>query len=158
MQPIHLVAFLALAAVPSRWGAGMRELPGLTLRGAGCHVELFAPDGGRICSAVTAALPKCAPFTALQPNEDGGMTAQRYRLGSMCSEPRLSSTALGNGGFLVEREGVVFQAICDDASRCQRGALSKLILECCQRDETIRGTPVCKVSPQAGVCIDEMSD
>ena len=30
----------------------------------------------RICSAVTAPLPKCSPFTALQPNEDGGMTAQ----------------------------------------------------------------------------------
>lgn len=157
MRANQLLRGLLALAIPGL-AVAFEELPGLAIRGQGCHVELLGPDGGRVCWAVATRVPACAPFTAFGAGEDGGMTARKYRLGSTCPEPHVSSASLGSGDFLVERNGVVFQAICDDAPTCQRSVLSKHILACCDRDETIRNTSVCKVKHHAGVCVGENDD
>jgi hypothetical protein len=157
MTAKQLVRGLVALAIPGL-AVAFEQLPGLAIRGQGCHVELLAPDGGRVCWAVATQLPPCASFTAFRSGQDGGLTVGKYRLGSTCPEPRLTSASLGSGGFFVEKEGVVFQVICDDAPSCQRGAFTKPILACCERDETIRGTSVCNVTPQVGVCVGENGD
>lgn len=152
MQPMHIAAAFALAVGPSQWGEGMRELPGLSLRGAGCHVELSAPDGGRICSAVATPAPQCAPLTVLVSGPDGGMIGQRFLLGSKCDAPHLSSVAFGNGAFIVERNGETFSVICDDARPCERAPYRLQIMACCGREKSIQKSRICKVPTKIVGC------
>ena len=151
----YLFLILLLAAAPSpRWGRVSGEVPGLSLRGSGCHVDLMAPDGGVICSAVVRPLPPCTSLLILTNTSDGGMVGEKTFLGSSCPPPRLNSYSAGNGSFFVEHNGTVRSVICDNASRCQRNSHRAAILKCCREDRSLQRMGLCQVRAEAGVCME----
>lgn len=129
-----------------------RPLPGLSVRGTGCHVELLAPTGSVICTAIVTPLPGCLPFTGVRSEVDGGTTVTRLRLGSECPSPRVPSTSFGGGSFYVEGPSGAVHAICDDASKCQRGGFRRQILECCRQDTSLQETALCREVPTLQIC------
>lgn len=137
-----LVGLVLLASAPRV--DQVREIPGLSLRGVGCHVELLGADGGVICKAIVTPIRECVPMTKLEIG-DAGMVAKRFGLGSSCPPPRLGSAALGEGIYFVETRGQTFEVVCDDASKCQRNGFSSHIRACCQLNRDIQNSPTCAV-------------
>ena len=142
-----------------RWHAGdLTEVPGLSLRGNGCHLELLDPDSAVICGAIAWPMSKCAPLNVSRTGADGGWIHERFSMGSDCPPPRFSSGVMGRGSFLVEGASGVFSAICDDAYGCQRSILREQILRCCSQDKSIQDTAVCRVPPHEGVCVEDLDE
>ncbi len=131
-----------------------KEVPGLSLRGTGCHLEVLDSDSSVICRAIAVPVPKCARLNVAGTGADGGMTFEHLSMGSDCPPPRFSSGVIGPGQFFVEGTSGAFAAICDDAYWCQRSLLRQQIFECCRQDKSIQGTAVCKVTPHEGVCVE----
>lgn len=139
-------------ARPDKYAGQPKEVPGLSLRGQGCHVDVIDSDGTVICKGIAFPVPKCSPLTVLRTGANGAMTGERFSLGSDCPAPRFSSGVIGPGGFFVEGKSGGFEVICDDASKCQRSVLREQILDCCHQEKAIRNTAVCNVAPHEGVC------
>ena len=138
---------------PGKYVGGLKEVPGLSLRGNGCHVELLDSNGSVICVAIAFPIPKCAPMTVVGTGTDGGIAVERFSIGSDCPAPRFTSGVAGAGGFFVEGKSGEFSVICDDASQCRRSAVRDKILECCRQDKSIQETEICRVAPaDEGVC------
>ena len=156
MRTTHTIAFAiaVLAASPAKRSGEIEEIPGLSLRGEGCHVELLAPNGSTICTGIATSLPKCFPMTALTSSEDGGMRVERFHLGSSCRTPRITSASLGPGSYFVDSADGGKSIICDNASSCQRRVFRERILNCCRHNTAIRDTAICDEPPQVGVCVE----
>ena len=149
-----IVAFVSLAVLASPPVEEVREIPGLSLRGVGCHVELLGADGGVICNAIVTPIRECVQMTTHQIG-DGGMVAKRFGMGSSCPPPRLGSAALGVGIYFVETRGQTFEVVCDDASKCQRNGFSGHIRACCALKSDIQNSPICAVDDNIEPCIQE---
>jgi hypothetical protein len=150
---ICVAVVFALAQVPG-WDRTAGEVPGLSLRGDGCHVEVVAGDGGAVCSGIATLVPSCSPLLLMRSAIDGGMTGEKVSLGSWCPPPRIGSYSGGNGFFFLERRGQIFSVICDDASSCQRNSHSAEILKCCREDKTLHRLGLCRVKAEPGICVE----
>lgn len=136
------VALVVAAEPPQKYGTHFEELPGLTLRGTGCHRDLLARDGSRVCSAVVKSVPNCYPALIVRQETDGGTMGQRVLLGATCAPPRLNTGAMGAGRFFVDGEDGGVVALCDDADG--RDVTRKEIRDCCRVEKSIRYTSICR--------------
>lgn len=153
---VAFVGLVLLSSGPS--GADeVREIPGLSLRGTGCHVELLGADGGVLCKAIVTPIRECVPMTTFEMG-DGGMVAKRFGMGSSCPPPRLGSAVLGAGIYFVETKGQAFEVVCDDASKCQRNGFASHIQACCQLNKDIQGSPICAVDDTIESCFQDSED
>lgn len=103
MRAISLIVLILAAQPRGKYGAEFVEMPGLTLRGTGCHRVRLAKDGSVLCSAFVRSVPKCHPAMIARDEVDGGFFSERVLLGSSCLPPRLNTGAIGGGSFFVEQ-------------------------------------------------------
>jgi hypothetical protein len=132
MRALLVAIAIVTAAAPAPEKAFINVLPRLSLRGSGCHRELLAADGGRICGAVVLdeGARACATHAGWIRTPDGGTEFVTQRFGSGCLPPGPRFASLGRGFYFVEgKSGSAFTVLCDDAPS---GSLNweNLRLEC----------------------------
>ena len=143
MRALNLLVLILTAGPASKYGAEFTEMPGLTLRGTGCHRELLV-RGALLCTAFVRSVPKCHPAMITRDEPDGGIFSERVLLGSSCLPPRLNTGAIGGGSFFVEQQDGGLIAWCDDGEG--RPSHREQILSCCENDSKLNSTPACRLA------------